>query len=320
MHHGAWLKVLADAFTVNTHFLVARTDDRQICGVLPAYSSNSLFYGKHVASLDDGLLADDASIADALCDTANSIRKQLGASYFLLRAASPDAHHYREVAQRLTVRRIVHTEKPAGLLFQNLSSYVRRDVRRSVKRGYRIIEDHSLAELDRSFYDEYARHMLHLGTPVMSRRMMTAMRQHLGSEKLRLYLALRGDMIVGGLLCVTNQHSWTALYGIVRQEMVGYYATCLLYWHAISEVARAGIKRFDLGRNSPGGGVMKFKAKWPGEDREIRQVYFAESVSRIPNFNELLQGRSFKQRVWMRLPLPFANRVGPWLRRDLPFG
>ena len=205
-------------------------------------------------------------------------------------------------------------------LSRSLASYVRRDVRRAEKRGYTIENDVSLVELDRSFYEEYSAHMHQLGTPVMGRSFMTAMREHLGPERLRLYLVRFASEIIGGLLCVLAPSGWTALYATVRESHALDYANHLLYWHTICEASREGAAELDLGRNTPGSGPHKFKQKWTGVDREAVHIYFSALGNAPRDLDEMYQGVSEKQKLWSKLPLPLANRLGPILRRDLPFG
>lgn len=319
MHHAAWYSILAEASKVKQQFLIARNDNR-VCGVLPMYLSSSLFAGRHLTTLEDGPLAEDSGAAAALFETAMRLRDQTDAQYLLFRSGGQTPAGVTANAVRKTVRRIVQTDASPDVLFSRLSSYVRRDVRRAEKRGYRIELDERLDHLDTAFYDEYATHMRHLGTPVFGRATLTAIKRHLGPQRLRLYLAMKGGEVVGGLLCIVAPSRWLSLFGVIRQHLLTDYVSYLMYWHAIAEAARSGIAIFDLGRNTPGGGVHEFKTKWPGVDREADHLYFVRQGAKVPDFSDLYQGRSLKQRVWMRLPLAATNTLGPMLRRQLPFG
>jgi len=321
MHHAGWHGVLSDAFSVRPHFLIERNEAGSITGVLPTYVSSSWLTGLHVASLDDGFLADSDAVATRLIDAALALRDQIGARYFLLRTAGDTVpREHINNATRRTVRRIVETAKAPETLFASLKSYHRRDIRRAEKRGYSIIADPALQELDGVFYDEFAAQMHRLGTPVMPRRMMNALRAHLGPELLRLFLLKHEEAIVGGMLCVTARAGWTAVYAARRQNLGTDYANDLLYWNTIEEASRAGASELDLGRNTPGSGVHRFKEKWPGEDRYADHVYFMAANRPAPDVEALYEGRTLKQRMWQSLPLAAANWLGPVLRRQLPFG
>jgi hypothetical protein len=320
MHHAGWYQVLRHSFDVKLEFLFARNDNGAISGVLPMYFSRSIFADRHLTTLDDGLLVDDTEAAAALVDAALGRRDLLDARYLLIRAAVGGTVDLRPTAIRPIVRRIVPTGIGGPELLGRLSHYMRRDIRRAVNRGYSIRRDADLACLDTVFYDEYASHMRHLGTPVFARRMMSAIKKYLGPDRLRLYLAMRGEEVVGGVLCLVARSGWLGLYAVVREALLRDYVNYLLFWHAILEAAEAGVAHFDLGRNTPGGGVHEFKNKWPGEERRSEHRYFARPGTKLPNLAVLHQGRSFRQRLWMKLPLGITNRFGPLLRQQLPFG
>ncbi len=183
-----------------------------------------------------------------------------------------------------------------------------------------MLEDPELRAIDGAFYDEYAVNMRFLGTPVVGRGMFSAMKRHLGTKDLRLFLALRDAEVVGGLLCVVAPAGWTALYGVVRHALLTDYVNYLLYWHVIAASSRAGLSSLDLGGNSPGSGSQQFKTKWPGSERNVKHLYFARRGKDVPDFAKIHEGRSISQRVWKQLPLTVTNRLGPVLRAGIPFG
>lgn len=320
VHHSGWYGVLADSFSVRPNFFMELDETGAVKGVLPTYLSRSPLTGSHVASLDDGFLVDSPDVAHRLVSAAVAFRDQARASYFLLRTANAVPLQETDgTVERPTVRRIIATTQEPDALFSSLNSYMRRDIRRAEKRGYEIIHDAGLTELDRVFYAEYARQLRRLGTPVMSRRMMTALRTHLGPKVLRLYLVARESEIVGGMLCIAAPSGWTAMYAALRHELSTDYANYLLYWHAIKEAALAQADELDLGRNTPGSGVYEFKKKWTGEDRHAGHHYFVAANRSAPDV-AVYQGNTLKQRIWKNLPLTITNRVGPVLRAQLPFG
>ena len=320
MHHAGWYRVLGDAFSVERFFFLARNDDGKVCGVLPAYLSRSTFTGTHLASLDDGFLADDVQVSAALFAAAIDVRDRLRAKYFLLRTGEAELDLDEPSAKRATVRRIIDTHLPADELFKLFSSYIRRDVRRAEKRGYAILNDMNLDHLDGAFYDEYAKQMHGLGTPVFGRKMMTALKTGLGPERLRLYMVEHEGKLVGGMLCIVAPSQWMAMYAAMDHKYAMDYANYLLYWHAMNEASRNAAPELDLGRNTPGSGVYKFKEKWAGQNRHADHLYFVAPGGPSNVVSDVYNGVSTKQRVWMKLPLGVANKLGPALRRGLPFG
>ena len=57
MHHAGWYGILRDAFWVTPYFLVAVNGNSTLAGILPLYFSRSPLTGRHLSSLEDGVLA-----------------------------------------------------------------------------------------------------------------------------------------------------------------------------------------------------------------------------------------------------------------------
>ena len=99
-----------------------------------------------------------------------------------------------------------------------------------------------------------------------------------------------------------------------------------LYFELQSAAIRAGATSFDFGRCSVDTGTYRFKAQWGGERRPLywyrwkaRHVA-VESDASVPSAGDR-EGRlrAIARALWQRLPLPLANRLGPWLSPGLPW-
>jgi hypothetical protein len=322
MHHSAWYDVLGDAFPVRRSFLMARRAGGAVCGVLPMYLSNGPFFGRHLTSLEDGMLADDVDTRDALLQEALEERDRARARYALIRGVpAADRLPVAPLFIRPTIRRTVDTSRPIEETYAALDRRVRRELRRAEESGYAVMRDEPLATLDTEFYDAYAAHVHRLGTPVMSRALMSAMKHRLGPGRLRLYLVAKtGSRAAGGILGVVSSAGFSGLYGMVRPDDKHEFATYLLYWRIIEDLTRAGIATFDLGRSAPHSGSYGFKKKWPGADRELGHAYFGTHGAGMSAETAARENGGAKERIWQALPLGLANRIGPSIRAQLPFG
>lgn len=322
MHHAGWFDVLRDAFPVECCFLIAKRHDGSICGVLPQYISRSRLFGAHLSSLEDGLLADDADVARELLNRAIEERDRAKVRYVVLRGVENGADLGTTPAiVRPTIRRTVDTTLSADDLFRSLDRRVRREIARAETASYRVFIDADLRHIDGVFYDEYAAHVHQLGTPVAGRQMLRAMKARFGTKYLRLYLIAAPDgEIAGGILGIISKAGFNGWYGVVRARDKADFATYLLYWRIIEDLARSGIRTFDLGRSFPGSGSYGFKRKWPGVDRPSDHAFFPRPGVDLTTEAALFETLSLKQRVWRRLPRNVANVCGPLIRRQLPFG
>ena len=93
----------------------------------------------------------------------------------------------------------------------------------------------------------------------------------------------------------------------------------LLYWTIQAHLADSGGREFDFGRSTYGEGTYRFKQQWGAVPNLLEwQTYTADALLPVPALKQGGLGqrlRPFIERVWQRLPLPVANRLGGHLRR-----
>jgi serine/alanine adding enzyme len=316
MHHSGWYGVLRDAYWVTPHFLMAHRGE-SIQGVLPLYYSRSPLTGAHVSSLEDGALASSPEATVALLAEARRLRDLLGANYLQIRGGAVD--RASPIVQS-TVHTFIDTVKPAKELWSAVKKKTRWGIRQAEKQNIVIERDAELESLQQ-FYRIYAEHMHELGTPVMGLDAFVAMRVHLGPARLRLYLVKYGGRIIGGMLCILNSECWTDYYAIVRPSDETEFANYLLYWNVIRDASASGVPRLDLGRSTPDSNTHLFKRKWGGCDVEVPYYFYPAAKARVRDMGlqDLKKRSKLPQRIWARLPGFLCNRIGPLLRKQLPF-
>ncbi len=316
LHHAAWYNVLRDAYSVRPYFLFAVDEAGQIAGVLPSYLSRSPFTGRHISSLEGGILARSDDAVHALLTEAIALRDRTHARYLQVRGGPVDAVGVTVP----TVHTIIETRREVDTLWSAVKRKTRWGIRQAEKQELGIESDPELARLE-DFYAVYAAHMRDLGTPVFGISTFRAMREHLGFGRLRLYLAKYQGRLVGGMLCIVHGGSWTDWYAVMRPVQDVEFANYLLYWHVIRDASSRGIETFDLGRSTPGSNVHLFKRKWGGLDIDVPYHFYPalNNRSRSIGLAQRHQSKGLAQRVWSRLPVPLCNSVGPILRKGLPF-
>lgn len=317
MHHAGWFLVLRDAFRVTPRYLLALDSSGAIQGILPAYYSRSWLAGSHISSLEDGVLARAPNIAGALLSQARALRDACGAQYLQIRGGPVDGASCSSVP---TIRTVITTDQPTDVLWAAIRKKTRWALRQAEKQPLRIEYDSRLEGLA-DFYVVYSTHMRDLGTPVIGFDAFHAIRAHLGAGRLRLYLVKYNGGLIGGMVCIANGDRWTDYFAAVRLTPEIEFANYLLYWHVIRDAAQLGISRLDLGRSTPGSGVHLFKRKWGGVDAEVRYRFYVAPNARPRDLGlrRLKGGKGLPQRLWSHLPLPVSNRLGPLLRKQLPF-
>lgn len=319
LHHSGWFHVLLESSAVKPLFLMARDEDGAVAGVMPAYLSRSAISAAHVTTFDAGILAAHPAVGEKLVEHARELLAAERARYFLLRGAPNDGRD-PPLGNGEYVISIVDTRQTSDELWQQIKKKTRWYIRQGEKQGFSIRVDSGLANID-AFYALYAAHVHRLGTPVMDRRMMQAMARYLGPQRLRLLLVERSGAIVGGMMIVTANRRFLDLYALVQHDLRDTAAGYLLYWKALQLASRQGAAELNLGRSSAGSGTHLFKMKWGGRDEPlIYRCYSAAGDAGADALEKYRRKGTFIQGMWKRLPLWAANRIGPVLRRQLPFG
>lgn len=317
MHHAGWFLVLRGAFHVQPRYLMAVDRAGSIKGVLPAYFSRSRLTGLHISSLEDGILAADLPAAAALVKEARALRDASKATYLQLRGGPADDVACTTIA---TVRTVIPMHQSPNSQWAAVKKKTRWSIRQMEKLPMAVECDADLRRLD-EFYAAYARRMRDLGTPVIGLDAFHAMRAHLGTERLRLYLIRHREQLIGGMVCILNGERWTDYFAAVNVTAETEFANYLLYWRVIQDAAQQGASHLNLGRSTPGSGVHLFKRKWGGNDTEVPYRFYPAPGQRPRNMGlqRSKEGSGVPQRLWSRLPLPICNRLGPILRKQLPF-
>jgi FemAB-related protein (PEP-CTERM system-associated) len=113
-----------------------------------------------------------------------------------------------------------------------------------------------------------------------------------------------------------------------RDEVLPYYAGDAVeardlaandfkYWELMRRACERGYQVFDYGRSKRGTGSFDFKRNWGFEPAPLAYEYALFRGGRIPELNPLNPKYRTFIALWRRLPLPIANRLGPFLARGL---
>jgi hypothetical protein len=317
MHHAGWYGVLRDAFCVTPYFLMAFNGHRELVGVLPTYFSRSPLTGRHISSLEHGALATEADAVGALLKEALALRDKTRSRYVQIRGG---VNAQQADFVQPNIHTIINTSEPEDRLWAAIKKGTRWAIRQAERGNLTIEHDVRLRELT-TFYEIYAAHMHDLGTPVFGANVFKAVVDHLGSDRLRLYLVRHGAQLIGGMMCLINDRRWTDYYAIVRPSADTKFANYLLYWHVIRDASRNGIEHLDLGRSMPESNVHLFKRKWRGIDVDVPYYFYVRPGHSARNlgFARQRKDKGALQRCWSSLPLSVCNWLGPLIRKQLPF-
>jgi lipid II:glycine glycyltransferase (peptidoglycan interpeptide bridge formation enzyme) len=196
---------------------------------------------------------------------------------------------------------------------EGLKAKVRSQIRRPMKEG--MEPRFGPGELD-GFYSVFSHTMRDVGTPVLPKRFFSAIASELSDQVHFCTVEKDGRAIAAGCGFLWMGEFEITWAGSLR-EFSRMAPNMLLYWSLMEEAIRWGAQRFNFGRCSPDSGTHRFKRQWGGEDHSLPWAQWSPgsvASTPVPTSKKYELATS----LWSRIPVPVANRLGPWISRSLP--
>lgn len=314
-HLAGWRDVMTKAFGHECPYLVAREATGAMKGVLPLVRVKSLVFGHYLVSMPflnyGGPLGSDEACT-ALIEEAKRLASRDGAKLLQLRARRALPTDLPDGLQKLTVL----VDIPPGgseALWKQLSHKMRTKVRKPQKEG---VEVRFGREQLNPFYDVLAHNMRDLGTPVQSRRFYEIIADTFGESVWFAAAYLNGEAVAGGCGFVWRDEMEITWSSSLRNSMnirPGY----LLHWAFLERAANEGLRLGNFGRSTPGSGTHEYKQQWGGRDEQLHWHFAAaggEASTPSPDDGKF----SWGPRLWRKLPVGVATKLGPLIVRNIP--
>jgi len=316
-HLHGWSAVMGQALGHRCTYLVAR-DRGSIQGVLPLVRVRSALFGHYLVSvpfLSYGGPLGSAEAVRSLSEEATAIAAKSGADLLELRGRCPtDVAPLTTNVRKITVLLDLPSD-PEVLWNEGLKAKVRSQVRRPQKEG--MVTRFGPGELD-AFYRVFSQGMRDLGTPVLPRAFFQRIVTELGPQ-VELASVYLGDVAVAAGFGFVWNDEFEITWAASLRDYNRMAPNMLLYWSLMERMIERGLRVFNFGRCTPGGGTHRFKKQW-GDARDVPLPWAQWSPSGVAATPNPDGGRLFRYatRAWSRLPLAVANRLGPPLARNLP--
>jgi FemAB-related protein (PEP-CTERM system-associated) len=317
-HLTAWQKVLERSFPVRTSYLCA-TRGSEMIGVLPLVRQKSLVFGHRLTSLPfctyGGVLAADRESEHALLRQAATLAATDGAEYLELREAREgrdleaiaiDQGGWRACTRKVTL--LLPLDRPVERLLQQVDKTRRYDIRMGQKHGLKF--EWGGAERVDAFYSVFAESMRDLGTPVYPRAFFVSMLEFLGDIFRFAFVSLADLPVAAALVARWGGVLEVPLLGTLKRYRA-LAPTAYLYWNLIAYGAQHGDRVFDFGRCTPGSGTHRYKRKFGGYEQPLPWLYWLPPRGQLPRLAKEEARFGPLIRIWRRLPLWVANRLGP---------
>ena len=314
-HLWRWREILGVSFKLTPIYFVAE-EGGNVKGVLPAAFMKSALFGRFLISMPwldyGGPLADSGEIAAQLVATAESKAQELGCKFVELRAVS---HRLPDQVEK-TDKRQFHLDLTPGedAVWKSFDAKARNQVRKAEKSGLTCV--FGGRELLDDFYAVFAYNMRDLGTPVWPRSLFEKVFEQFGADAEIVAVKLADKTVGAGLILYHGSYAGVPSASSYRQ----YREMCpnnLLYWETIKHVGARGAKVFDFGRSSDGAGTYNFKKQMVAPTEQIWQ-YRLLTIDALPEMNPNNPKYKLAISLWRKLPLWFANWLGPKIVTKLP--
>ncbi len=322
-HLRAWAAVIASAYGHEALPLAALVDG-ELAGLLPLVLVRSRVFGDRLVSMPfldyGGALVDGDAARDAGTDVTRALIEAAGEAGRARRARSLGLRQFHPIASddpvaddRVTMLLPLST---ADAVWKSLPSERRNRVRKGEKSGLTVVWGG--AELLAGFYDVFAANMRDLGSPVHSRAFFAEMLRQLPDTARVLQVRDRAGRPVGAAVCLFFRDTIAVPWVSSRRDAFALCPNFVLYWEVIRFGCAEGYRTLDLGRSFRNAGTFEFKRQWGAAPHALPWI-FRDLVAGGPPPVDRDSSRYHRLvALWKRLPVPIANVLGPWVRRQVP--
>ena len=314
-HLYRWRDVIHAVHRHDCPYLVARTDDGALAGVLPLVRLRSVVFGHYLVSMPflnyGGPLGSDAAVAALGAYAAERARRE-DATLLELRSRHACALDL-PVSHRKVTSLLDFPEGGSSALWASFSSRLRNRVRRAQKSG---LEVRFGADQVDPFFEVFSRHMRDLGTPTQPRRFFREIASTFPDDVTFGCGYVNGQLASCGCGFTWNgefEMSWASAlraFDHAKPNMG-------MYWAFMERLADAGIRTFNFGRSTPGSGTHAFKQHWGARDEPLWWYDVSRDGQAITPSPQ--QGTyAWGVKLWQRVPVPVATAAGPYIVRYIP--
>lgn len=312
-HMAAWRRVIEEAFGHPCHYLYAEIDG-EIAGILPLAEIKSRLFGHALISTPfcvyGGVVARDAQSETKLTEAAARLAQELEVDYLELRNREPGKIAWPGKDLYVMFRKRISSDHDAN--FQAIPRKQRAMVRKGMEAGLQATVQPGLDD----FYRVYSESVRNLGTPVLSKRYYSLLKQTF-AEDCEITVIDHKRRPVAAVMSFYFRDEVHPYYGGSVWQGRDVKANDFMYWAVMRHAVDRGSRLFDFGRSKRDTGSFHFKKHWGFEPQPLHYAYRLVHAKTVPNISPTNRKYSLFIKAWQRLPLPVSRTLGPWLARNL---
>lgn len=269
-----WAQLMKEIYSLSPVFLLVYKNSKIIGGQL-FFKKQIFFCLRSFESQGGPLVIDENNFETVETAVLENYKKIRSLSLYLLtrpKMFNNSGTKYLEYGFRKSnfYTFLLNLNKNEKDLWDSFHKHIRNSVRKAEKTGLKIVETNTWEEWQK-FYrlhvDHSNRRMI---APKSEKFFKLLFEQFLPKEMVKLFIALDGDQIIGGMLFLEHKNIMTYYIGASDDN----YSKCspndILMWNSIRWGLRNKIDILDLGDTWPDPkshiySIHKFKEKWGGQ-------------------------------------------------------
>lgn len=318
-HRPAWVCAVACGTGQEALFLVARSADGAIRGLLPLNIIHSPLFGRALVSsgfaVDGGIIADEPATARLLADAAIALAERRSCQTVELRGgAAPSADWTVRSGAYLNFAKPLAQDDEAELLA--IPRKHRAEVRKALDHDYTVTVGTGEA-MRIAHYALYQRSVHNLGTPVFPRGLFDAVLDSFAQDIDILQISDTTGTVLSSVVALYHKGAVMPYWQGADLNARKARSNESLYFNLMRRARERGCHTFDFGRSKVGTGTAAYKKNWGFEAEPLDYFVHASPGHEARDINPKSPQYQRKVELWKKLPAGLVDRVGPWIARGL---
>ncbi len=315
-HRPKWLNAIEAGTGQSAHCLIAESGD-EIAAILPFHLVHSPLFGRALVSsgfaVGGGILSNSPTATRRLAMSICDLAERWSCPTVELRGGSLAGGDWIEKRDsHANFLKALQPDDEAELLA--IPRKQRAEVRKGLENGLKVETGRGQRDLDWQ-YAVYAESVRNLGTPVFPKSLMASVLE--AFDDADILTVLTEGRPVASVLSLYHYGTVMPYWGGGVWDARRLRANDVMYYALMNHARQRGCTHFDFGRSKTNSGAYHFKKNWGFEPEPMAYAVHTADGQEPRDVNPNSPKYKAQIALWQKLPLPVANRLGPWIAKGL---
>lgn len=316
-HRPKWLKAVEAGTGQGAHCLIAESGG-EIAAILPFHLIHSPLFGRALVSsgfaVGGGILSKSPKATRKLATVICDLSERWSCPTVELRGGSlPGGVWIEKRDAHANFLKPLQADDEAELLA--IPRKQRAEVRKGLDNGLTIETGRGQRDLE-WHYGIYAESVRNLGTPVFPKSLIASVLEAFGEEA-DILTVLHDGRPVASVLSLYHNGTVMPYWGGGVWDARRLRANDVMYYALMNHARQRGCTHFDFGRSKVESGAYYFKKNWGFDPDPMAYAFYTADGREPRDINPNSPKYRAQIALWQKLPLPIANRLGPWIAKGL---